>query len=162
ATLADLATLATLADRATVATVAESVAPTATIGGATPIGGIIMWNGAVAPAGWALCDGQNGTPDLRGRFVLGSGDSDASAITTRTVGESGGAETHKLTTAQMPSHSHTMTAQYIEFDDWSYRAIGFTGNGPAAGARGTSSTGGNQAHPIMNPFYVLAYIQRVQ
>ena len=34
-----------------------------------PKGSIIMWSGATAPDGWALCDGQNGTPDLRGRFV---------------------------------------------------------------------------------------------
>jgi hypothetical protein len=34
-------------------------------------GGIIIWSGDVAPEGWALCDGTNGTPDLRGRFVLG-------------------------------------------------------------------------------------------
>ncbi|GFR66676.1 restriction endonuclease [Elysia marginata] len=30
-----------------------------------PQGGIIMWSGRIAPDGWALCDGQNGTPDLR-------------------------------------------------------------------------------------------------
>lgn len=37
-----------------------------------PPGGIIMWSGLEAdiPKGWALCDGANGTPDLRGRFVL--------------------------------------------------------------------------------------------
>lgn len=34
-----------------------------------PKGSIIMWTGETAPDGWALCDGQNGTPDLRGRFV---------------------------------------------------------------------------------------------
>ena len=34
-----------------------------------PKGSIIMWSGATAPDGWALCDGQNETPDLRGRFV---------------------------------------------------------------------------------------------
>jgi len=45
--------------------------------GTTPIGGIIMWSGAIdsIPDGWALCDGKihNGkqTPDLRGRFIVG-------------------------------------------------------------------------------------------
>jgi microcystin-dependent protein len=39
-----------------------------------PRGTIVMWTGAVAPAGWALCNGQNGTPDLRGRFVRMSSD----------------------------------------------------------------------------------------
>ena len=34
-----------------------------------PKGVIVAWNSEVAPAGWALCDGTNGTPDLRGRFI---------------------------------------------------------------------------------------------
>ena len=36
---------------------------------------IVMWSGADTdvPAGWVLCDGTNNTPDLRGRFILGSG-----------------------------------------------------------------------------------------
>ena len=40
-----------------------------------PKGGIILWSGAVnnIPPGWALCDGTNNTPDLKGRFVLGQG-----------------------------------------------------------------------------------------
>ena len=38
-----------------------------------PIGGIIMWSGvpSTIPANWRLCDGNNGTPDLRGKFVVG-------------------------------------------------------------------------------------------
>ena len=41
--------------------------------GTIPIGGIIMWAGnpATIPAGWALCNGTNGTPDLSGRFIVG-------------------------------------------------------------------------------------------
>jgi len=34
-----------------------------------PKGIILTYNGATAPAGWAICDGTNGTPDLRGRFI---------------------------------------------------------------------------------------------
>lgn len=38
-----------------------------------PAGSIIMWYGAApAPKGWAICDGTNKTPDLRGRFVIGA------------------------------------------------------------------------------------------
>lgn len=38
-------------------------------------GFILLWHGAVVdiPPGWALCDGNNGTPDLRDRFVIGAG-----------------------------------------------------------------------------------------
>lgn len=36
---------------------------------------ILIWSGAIVdiPAGWALCDGNNGTPDLRGKFIVGAG-----------------------------------------------------------------------------------------
>ena len=45
------------------------------IGGTIPSGGIIIWSGAsnAIPTGWVLCDGQNSTPDLRDRFVIGAG-----------------------------------------------------------------------------------------
>jgi len=41
-------------------------------GQSTPQGGIIMWSGTIAsiPAGWALCDGTNSTPDLTDKFVV--------------------------------------------------------------------------------------------
>ena len=75
-----------------------------------PIGGIIMWSGAFTlPSNWKLCDGNNGTPDLRGRFVLSSGK--GSGLTDRYVGQAGGAETVALTEAQMPSHSHGVSAR---------------------------------------------------
>jgi hypothetical protein len=40
-----------------------------------PSGGIIIWSGAQAaiPSGWFLCNGANGTPDLRDRFIVGAG-----------------------------------------------------------------------------------------
>jgi len=45
--------------------------------GASPLTGIIcLWSGVIAdiPDGWLLCDGANGTPDLRTRFIIGAGD----------------------------------------------------------------------------------------
>ena len=36
---------------------------------------IIMYNSTSAPSGWSLCDGNNGTPDLRDRFIVGAGNS---------------------------------------------------------------------------------------
>lgn len=42
-----------------------------------PRGLIVMWSGQAnnIPGGWALCNGQNGTPDLRDRFIAGAGSS---------------------------------------------------------------------------------------
>lgn len=77
-----------------------------TVGGnlsaANFIGIIVMWSGAAnaIPAGWKLCDGRNGTPDLRDRFVIGAGSGYA-------VGASGGNNTISLNVAQLPAHSHT-------------------------------------------------------
>ena len=51
--------------------------------GPVPSGGIIMWSGLISaiPSGWALCDGTNGTPDLRERFIVGAGLSDNATVT---------------------------------------------------------------------------------
>lgn len=70
-----------------------------------PEGVITMWSGSVAtiPTGWALCDGTNGTPDLRSRFIVGAG-------STYDPGDTGGASQVTLTQGQMPSHSHSASA----------------------------------------------------
>ena len=76
-----------------------------------PVGGIIMWNGSIAEAealsNWAICDGANGTPDLRDKFVMGVGSS--SNASTAIKGEQAGNNTIQLTEAQMPSHNHDIT-----------------------------------------------------
>lgn len=70
-----------------------------------PPGFIGMWSGSIAtiPTGWYLCDGTNGTPNLTDRFIVGAG-------STYAVGATGGAASVTLTEAQIPSHSHTITA----------------------------------------------------
>lgn len=70
-----------------------------------PSGGIVMWNGTTLniPSGWALCDGTNGTPDLRDRFIVGAG-------RNYSVNAIGGADSVSLTESQMPAHSHSMSS----------------------------------------------------
>lgn len=87
-----------------------------------PAGGIIMWSGEIGniPEGWALCDGTNGTPDLRERFVLGAGGNYG-------PGQKGGSNshTHSLdssltvsgTTSESGSHKHLTS---IGFDHDSF------------------------------------------
>ena len=71
---------------------------------AVPSGIICMWSGesTAIPSGWHLCDGEEGTPDLRDRFIVGAG-------STYKVKDTGGEASHKLTTNEMPSHNHGFT-----------------------------------------------------
>jgi len=94
-----------------------------------PSGGIIMWSGTLAtiPAGWVLCDGTHGTPNLSGRFILGYNAADVGGAKPDPSSGSGGVipftslhankmldasgeEMHTLSLNEMPSHAHTYTA----------------------------------------------------
>lgn len=81
-----------------------------------PTGVIVMWSGLISnvPSGWKLCDGTNGTPDLRNRFVVGAG----STYTELATGGSADAivvsHSHTMgaatfTGTAMSAHSHTVT-----------------------------------------------------
>lgn len=100
-----------------------------------PVGGIIMWSGLISaiPSKWALCDGTNGTPDLRNRFIVGShSDSSGQSRTTITGAptKSGGSLTHThtaqgtaLTTAQLPSHQHEYQDAFFA-EAWGHKPTG--------------------------------------
>ena len=69
-----------------------------------PTGLILLWYGAIGniPAGWTLCDGTAGTPDLRDKFLVGAGN-------TYAVGATGGSVNHNHTFTS-DGHFHTLTA----------------------------------------------------
>ena len=79
-----------------------SVQSTAATG--LPRGVIVMWSGrgSEIPAGWTLCDGTNGTPDLVDRFVLG-------AAATDSQDRTGGSTTHTHATEPHTHHVALMT-----------------------------------------------------
>jgi len=121
-------------------------------GAAMPSGVVTMFFGSQIPSGWALCDGLNGTPDLRDRFVVGAGNLYPLAGT-------GGAAQHVLTVAEMPRHSHSYESPnwYNSIQQSSPDYAAFVGRGSST----TSDTGGNTAHNNMPPYYALQYIMKL-
>ena len=131
--------------------------------GTIPVGGIIMWSGSTVPDGWALCNGQNGTPNLLNRFVLGS--------TAAECGITGGNARIRLTTNQMPKHRH----EYFGDDQLEGRDDATTqvsrrpgGYDADSGKKGdakvywTGETGKGEEIDILPPYYQLAFIMRVK
>ncbi len=84
-----------------------AIATTAFVHSVIPIGVILMWGGSVGsiPTGWQLCDGSNGTPNLRDRFIVGAG-------TGYAVGATGGNSTVTLDSTTMPIHTHGLTGTF--------------------------------------------------
>jgi len=82
-------------------------------GSGFPSGGIIMWSGSIAsiPSGWYLCDGNNGTPNLKDRMVIGAGNLYA-------VNATGGSKD-----AIVVSHTHTGSAAAV--GDHQHEVFGF-------------------------------------
>ena len=125
-----------------------------------PTGCILLWYGAAnaIPSGFILCNGSNGTPDLRGKFVVGYHDGNGDYD----VGDTGGAETVTLTTAQIPSHKHTTNI------DGGHCIAGNGGSSFPYGGGGSYSstvfsmnnTGGGGAHENRPPFHALCYIMK--
>ena len=107
-------------------------------------GHIVLWSKAIAliPVGWQLCDGTNGTPDLRDRFVVGAG-------STYAVDATGG----------NVNHNHAFTSNthrhYIGADD----PVGFkSGVFRTSDEVVTGTTDNEDGRP---PYYALAYIMKL-
>lgn len=157
------------------------------------VGEIRMFAGSYAPQGWAFCDGslvsiaENetlftligttyggdgintfGLPDLRGRVPIHQGA--GPGLSTRTIGEAGGAETVTLTVPQIPAHNHAALASNAGGNAdtpannfWSASATttqyvpGDQAN-TAMGASAIVFAGGNQPHDNMLPFTTISFI----
>jgi microcystin-dependent protein len=162
-----------------------------------PTGAIIMWSGTLIPAGWAICDGaMHGgipTPDLRGRFIVGmnstqsaqntsgqfiavgasgltpsNAPADGSTVNYGAIGNTGGENGHTLSLAEMPSHTHNVSASVTNNSVFGFNGPGNTWIGDGTSYSGDQQTpgvnisetakGNNQVHENRPPYYVLAYI----
>lgn len=84
-----------------------------TLGGSfsnMPAGVIVMWSGSIAtiPGGFFLCDGTNGTPDLRNRFIIGA-QNDTTLPASTTIENGTNTKTGGTKNAVIVSHTHTAT-----------------------------------------------------
>ena len=152
-------------------------------------GMIMMYTGSTAPSGWAICNGQNGTPDLRNRFIVGAGNS-------YNVGVTGGFDSVSLSESQIPSHTHSFSGSSshshgindpghthtMNFNQGniisSGGAFGLKDSGTANRINtnttgisvnsqsvtisgNTGGTGGGQAHENRPPYYALMFIMKL-
>ena len=145
------------------------------ISNGVPQGGIIMWSGLIVniPGGWYLCNGSNGTPDLRNRFIIGATLDDTVAKTSVTGSNT---QTGGSKDSVVVAHTHTAT------DSGHSHTIGYTGNLNYSGGGGNPSTfwgaGSNQStnsgtanitvassgvsgtNANLPPYYALAFIMK--
>jgi hypothetical protein len=146
---------------------------------AVPTGGIILWSGSTGsvPSGWFLCDGTNGTPNLRNSFIIGAGDTYAVNATGGTADAVVVSHTHTATsTSAVTDNGHTHSpgngGQFATYTGSG--SGGFTGSGlQFTSVTGSASTGITVATTTTNttagvsgtnanlpPYYALAYIMK--
>lgn len=121
------------------------------------------------PAGWVVCDGTNGTPDLRGRFILGAGQGDK--LTNRVLGATGGEEQTTLTVDQMPKHRHNLLiltsggalpadSNVLPSTIWTKKGVWRNDSVQTTGGADETPEGGSNPHNNTPPFYVLVYLMK--
>jgi hypothetical protein len=107
--------------------------------------------------GWAVCNGQNGTPDLRQRFVAGYDPASAGWA----MGNTGGANQVSLTQGQLPPHTHSTTLQVLTRGTGGSNTAGLPGQGGTPSNVVSSSTGSGDAHENRPAFYALAFVIKI-
>jgi microcystin-dependent protein len=136
-----------------------------------PKGTIIMWSGATKtsiPTGWAVCDGLNGTPDLRGKFIVAATTVTTGVYTATSIGGYASTSTGAasvtttgdttLTIDQMPLHGHPYlsgdtgvtgsptTGGFVRDADQIITTAAYTGTVSATDGQQIGGTGGGQPH----------------
>jgi hypothetical protein len=159
-----------LAPTASVATSNTQIATTAFVRSIVPSGVILMWSGSIItiPSGWVICNGTNGTPDLRDRFVVGAG-------STYSVGVTGGSanavvvsHTHTATVSD-PGHAHSVNGSNssagsvpgnFEALHQSNAEPRFTNSATTGISVTNATTGVSGTNANLPPYYALAYIMK--
>jgi hypothetical protein len=138
-----------------------------------PSGSIMLWSGSVAsiPAGWLLCNGASGTPDLRDRFLVGAGSTYAVAATGGSANATLVSHTHTATSVVTdPGHTHSLIALGPNISGGSSGLVGGPNFPPSSinsattgiTVATTNSTEGSSAtNANLPPYYALAYIMKV-
>jgi hypothetical protein len=164
---------APLAPTAAVTTDNTQIATTAFVRDIIPAGIISMWSGSIAsiPSGWFLCDGANGTPDLRNRFLVGAGSTYAVAATGGTADAIVVSHTHTATSAVTdPGHAHSLPNVQRDINSGQVgrndanQSTHVTSTGTATTnitvATTVDSSGSSGTNANLPPYYALAYIMK--
>lgn len=147
---------------------------TTAIANAIPSGIISLWYGSVAsiPSGWALCNGLNGTPDLRDRFIVGAGSTYAVAATGGSKDAIVVSHTHTATVTD-PGHTHNTygKAENNAIPSGGAQVIVSRTSNPTQNTAttlattdisvGISTTGSSGTNANLPPYYALAYIMKL-
>jgi hypothetical protein len=170
--LTGVATAPTAANGTSNTQVATTAFVTNSLLNLVPSGVIVMWSGIIAsiPTGWALCNGANGTPDLRDRFIVGAGNIYTPSNTGGSADSIVVAHTHTASSSVTdPGHAHSYTAPASATSD----ATGVDTEIAATTASTTgsantgitvsttvNSTGSSGTNANLPPYYALAYIMK--
>jgi len=120
--------------------------------GNVPIGAITLWMGAAAPTNWAICDGTNGTPDMRGLLPIGVSDTYALDSTGGSADAIAVSHNHTATTNSKGAHTHSTTSAGNHAHSYTGATGAATRVGPgspttlAAPSGMTTNTTGNHSH----------------
>jgi len=148
-------------------------ATTAFVRDIIPSGVIVMWSGSIAsvPSGWYLCDGNNSTPDLRNRFIVGAGSTYSVAGTGGSADAIVVSHTHTASVTDS-GHNHTTTITLMDDSsasgvngivdgDNSYSSVTYTSSTATTGISvSNSTTGSSGTNANLPPYYALAYIMK--